>query len=104
MLKLEQEEYQREGIEWVQVSGVGTVERLGGPLRIRSKMLAPEAILHKIQHVTVKLIMRLLIVGGGQAPLALKLWPHPPLFLLHCWYYQLQYKNYVINKFSANVL
>ncbi len=42
-------------------SGVGTVERLGGPLR--SKMLAPEAILHKIKHVTV---MRLLIVGGAR--------------------------------------
>ncbi len=48
-------------------SGVGTVERLGGPLR--SKMLAPEAILHKIKHVTVKLIMRLLIVGGARPPL-----------------------------------
>ncbi len=47
-------------------SGVGTVERLGGPLW--SKMLAPEAILHKIKHVTVKLIMRLLIVGGPGPP------------------------------------
>ncbi len=35
---------------------------------LRSKMLAPEAILHKIKHVTVKLIMRLLIVGGATVP------------------------------------
>ena len=55
-------------------SGVGTVERLGGPLR--SKMLAPEAILHKIKHVTNHETTH---CWGGQAP----------LFLLHCttiWY------------------
>ncbi len=49
-------------LEWPYTIAVEyTVERLGGPLR--SKMLAPEAILHKIKHVTV---MRLLIVGGAR--------------------------------------
>ncbi len=52
-------------------SGVGTVERLGGATSVEN--VGPEAILHKIKHVTVKLIMRLLIVGGGHWP------PGPPV-------------------------